>query len=105
VLEFSGISEHEMSYAKKLGLDISSISPNEEKGEIIRKIVALLSLEFSNMPKTTSHSITPKNVRYRLLLPGVYAKSRYGAFFLTDSELENNLLESILNEKITIVKF
>lgn len=105
VLEFSVISEHEMSYAKKMGLDIFYISPDEEKGGIIRKIMALLSLEFSNMPKTTSHYITPKNVRYRLFLPGVYATSRYGAFFLTDSELENNLLESIVNEKITIVKF
>ena len=105
VLEFSEISEHEMSYAKKLGLDISYISPREEKGEIIRKIMELLSLEFSHMPKTTSHYITPKNVRYRLFLPGVYATSRHGAFFLTDSELENNLLESIVNEKITIVKF
>ena len=105
VLEFSGISEHEMSYAKKLGLDISYISPWEEKREIIRKIMTLLSLEFSNIPKTTSNDISPKNVRYRLLLPGVYATSRHEAFFFTDSELENNLLESIVNEKITIVKF
>jgi len=69
VLEFSEISEYELSYVKKQGLDIFCISPREEKGEIIRKIMALLSLQFSNTPKTTSNYITPKNVRYRLLLP------------------------------------
>lgn len=105
VIEFNELSDHEVNYAKKQGLDISCISPWEEKREIAKKIMTLFSLEFSNMPKTTSLYITPKKVRYRLFLPGVYAKSRKGGFFLTDSELENDLLESILDEKVAIVKY
>ncbi len=105
VIELSGISEDEMRYAKKHGVDIFCIDPGEAKREIASKIMALLDLEFRDNPKATSLSITPTGVRYGLFLPGVYAKSRKGNLFMTDSELENNLLEGIVREKIHIVKF
>jgi len=105
VIEFTELSEYEIGYAKKQGFDISCISLWEEKRELIKKIMELLSLEYSNIPKTTAKYITPTKVRYKLFFPGTYVKSLKGAFFLTDSALENELLESVVDEKLTMVKF
>lgn len=104
VIELSELSDDEMSYARKRGLDIFCIDPREDRTEIAGKLVSFLALKSSNHPLSTSALITPKNVRYRLYLPGVYAESRKGAFFLTDSELDTRLLEKIVRDKITILK-
>jgi hypothetical protein len=105
LVEFTEISEQEKRYAHKEGLDIAFVGPLETKREVTRDIVKLLSPEWSDIPKKTSTYITPKRVRYRLFLPGIYTDSRKGEFFLTDSELEINLLKDWIDEHIQIVKF
>lgn len=105
ILEFSGISDQEMKYISKLGLDIAQIEPSDGKNVMIRKIMSLLSLSYTNSPKTNALSLSPKNSRYRLFLPGFVVKSLKGVFFITDADLDGELLKNIISEGISVVIF
>jgi len=105
LVEFSGVSEQEMKYVRKLGLDIVQIEPWEGKNDVIRKIMSLLSLNFTNSPQRNVVSLSPRKTRYRLLVPGFVVKSLKGEFFMTDTDLDAELLKSIVGEGISVVKF
>jgi hypothetical protein len=105
IVEFSGVSDQEMKYAQKLGLDIAQIEPWEGKNEMIRKIMSLLSLSYTNSPQKNASFFSPRNTRYRLLLPGFVAKSLKGVFFMTEADLDKELQTSIVSEGISVVKF
>lgn len=105
IVEFSGVSEQEMKYVRKLGLDITQIEPSEGKNEMIRKIMSLLSLSYTNSPKKNASSLSPKNTRYRLFVPGFVVKSLKGVFFITDAGLDDELQKNIISEGISVVKF
>lgn len=105
VIEFTDISDYEIKYAQKKGLDIVSIKPWEERKNIIQKIISLLSLKYKNSARTTFPSITPPGVKYRLLSPGVFVHSNKGPMFITDSEFDTELLRQLIDERVTIIKF
>ncbi len=105
IVEFSGVSDQEMKYVQKLGLDIAQIEPWEGKHDMIRKIMSLLSLNSTNSPKKNASFLSPRNTRYRLRLPGFVVKSLKGVFFMTDADLDEELQKSIISEGISVVKF
>ncbi len=105
VIEFSGVSDQEMKFARNAGLDIVQIEPWEKKKDMIRKIMALLSLQVTDTPKKNALSLSPRKTRYRLLVPGIVVKSLKGAFLITDADLDDELQKSITREGISVVNF
>ncbi|MBI5632093.1 MAG: hypothetical protein HZA15_01215 [Nitrospirae bacterium] len=105
IVEFAGVSDQEMKYIRKLGLDIAHIEHDEGKNDMIRKILSLLSLAYTNSPQKNAASLTQKNSRYRLLVPGFVVKSLRGVFFMTDADLDEELKKSITSEGISMLKF
>jgi len=105
IVDFSGISDQEVKYGQKFGLDIVQIEPWERKKDVLRKIMSLLSLSFTNSPRKNAHLLTPRDTRYRLLLPGFVVHSLKGVFFMTDTDLDEELQKSILSAGISVVKF
>ena len=105
IVDFSGISDQEMKYVQKSGLDIAQIEPWEGKKAMISKIMSLLALSYTSSPQKNASSLSPRNTRYRLLLPGFVVQSSKGVFFMTDSDLDEELHKSILREGISVVNF
>jgi|GEM_PF-2967149 len=105
IIQFSDVSEQEASYIRRLGLDVAHIEPWEAKQSIAKKIMSLLSLEYSDKRMNNSAFLGPKNTRYRLLLPGFAAKSFKGRLFITDTDIDAGLLQSIMNEGISVLRF
>jgi len=105
VIEFAELSTHEISYARKRGIDISCVKTWEEKKDILRRIMDLLAVSYQESPQTVSRYITPQKAKYRLLAPGIFVNSMKGPLFLTDSELPSELLRSAVDPKIRVVKF
>jgi len=105
IVDFSGISDQEMKYVQKSGLDIAQIEPWEGKKAMISKIMSLLALSYTSSPQKNASSLTPRNTRYRFLLPGFVVQSSKGVFFMTDSDLDEELHKSILREGISVVNF
>jgi hypothetical protein len=105
IIEFSGVSEHEIKYIQKKGLDIAQIEPWDGKNDMLRKIMSLLSLSYTNTPNNNASSLVPRNTRYRLLVPGFVVKSLKGVFFMTDAVLDEELQKSIISNGISMVKF
>ncbi len=102
---FSGVSDQEIKYAEKFGLDIAVIDPSEGRSEMLRKIMSVLSLSYTNSPKKNALSLTPGNARYHLHIPGFAVKSLKGVFLMTDAYLDKELQKSILNQGIGVVRF
>lgn len=105
VIEFAELSDYEINFSKKRGIDIACIKPLEERRVILSKIMSLLSLHYAGSAASVSSYITPKGVKYRLLSPGFFVHSINGPIFFTDSELEPALLKEIIRDQITVVKF
>lgn len=105
IVEFSGVSDQEIMYIRKLGLDIVRIERREGKNDMIRKVLTLLSLPHTNSPQKNASSLTPNNARYRLLVPGFVVKSLRGVFFMTDADLDDELKKSIVGEGVSVLKF
>lgn len=105
IVEFSDVSDEEMRYVKKFGFDIVRIEPWEGKKDMIRKIMSLLALRYTNSPRNNASSLSPRNTRYRLLVPGLVVKSLKGVFFMTDAVLDEELLRNITGEGISVVTF
>lgn len=105
VFEFTELSDDEINFAKKKGIDIACIKPLEERRAVLSKILSLLSLHYSGSTASVSSSITPKGVKYRLLSPGFFVHSIHGPIFFTDSDLEPALLREIITDQISVIKF
>jgi hypothetical protein len=105
VIDFSEFYEQTISYAKARGFDIVSISSGETRSEILRKIIGLLSINCKDRPETTSSYITPKGVKYRLLVPGTLIRARNGMLFLTDPDIDTGFLSHLVADNITLIKF
>lgn len=105
VIEFSELSPNEISYARRRGVDITCVASWEKRPAIIRNILALLSHHFIDSPAATSSYITPRGAKYSLLAPGVFVNSMKGPVFMTDSELEPELIRTIVKERVSIVRF
>ncbi len=105
VIEFSGVTNQERNYIQKLGIDIAQIEPWEGKSDAIKKIMSLLLPDYTNTPKRNAPSLSPRNTRYRLFVPGFVVKSLRGVFFITDTNLDEELRKNILGEGISVVTF
>ncbi len=105
IIEFSGVSDQEMKYVQKFGLDIVRIEPWEGKKDMIKKIMSLLSLTYTSSPRKNALSLSPRKTRYRLLVPGFVVKSLKGVFFMTDAVLDEELQKNITGEGISVVPF
>lgn len=105
IIEFSGITEQELKYVQKSGLDIVQIEPWESKNDVIRKVMTLLSLNYTNSSRKNSSVLSPRNTRYRLLVPGFVVKSLKGVFFFTDANIDAELQKNIMGEGISLVTF
>lgn len=105
VIEFSGISDQDVQYIKKMGVDIAVIEPWEKRRDLLKKIFSLLSLNSSDNPKKNASILNPRKTRYRLFVPGFAVATVKGVFFMTDAEIASELTETIMKEGISIVKF
>ncbi len=105
VIDFSEISEQTINYAKKRGFDIINIDLQEEHSEILRKIMGLLLINYKDKPETTSSYITPKGVRYRLMVPGILIKSKNRLLFLIDPEIDTEFLSTLVSEGVTLIRY
>lgn len=105
VIDFSEFYEQTISYAKARGFDIVSISSGEDRSEILKKIIGLLSINCKDRPETTSSYITPKGVKYRLMVPGTLIRARNGMLFLTDPDIDTEFLSHLVADDITLIKF
>lgn len=105
VIEFAELSAHELQYARRQGVDVICIGTSDGKREIAGKILAIMGITRREQPRETSRFITPEGVRYRLLLPGSYVESRGGAFFLTDSEMGEELMRIVTDNGTKVIKF
>ncbi len=105
VIEFTDLSDYEINFAAKKGIDIACIKPMEERRTILRKIFSLLSLNFRGSAASVSSAVTPGGVKYRLLSPGFFVHSIRGPLFFTDTELEPALLRDIIRNDISVISF
>ncbi|MHB8882670.1 MAG: hypothetical protein ACYC69_14325 [Thermodesulfovibrionales bacterium] len=105
VVELADLSEEEVSLARKKGVDIACISPGDDIKGILRKLIQLLGIIHADSPQAVSPYITPRNAKYRLLLPGIYFRTAQGQFFATDSELGHELLRDIIDPRIRIIAY
>lgn len=110
VIEFSELSDPEISYAKKRGFDIVCIRGWEEKRAIASKILSLLSLHHGSSPRVNASAITPKGVKYRLLSQGTFVHSIKGplvkgSLFMTDTDFDPDILRSLMEKDVTLVTF
>lgn len=105
IIEFAEISDYEIKYAKKKGLDIIDVMPWEERKDIIQKILSLFPLEYMDSTELMSEYITPPGVKYRLLSPGVFVHSIKGSILLIDSGSYTELLKQLIDERVNILIF
>jgi hypothetical protein len=105
VIEFSGISDNEIKYARRMGVDVVNIGLGEGRKEITGKILSVLSLNFSRSSERNVSFLTPGNTRYRLLMPGFIVRTAKGVLFMTDSDMDSELLLQVIREKVSIVRF
>lgn len=105
IIEFIELSDYEIQYARQRGFDIACIGTRDEKREIINKIMSLLSLNYKNKPEMNSAYITPKGVKYRLLSPGVFVHSIKGPKFLTDTDLDPELMRNLMDYEVDLITF
>ncbi|TAN43105.1 MAG: hypothetical protein EPN25_01265 [Nitrospirae bacterium] len=105
VIELAELSEEEISLARKKGVDVACIGPGDDTKGILRKLIQLLGIIHADSPAAVSSYITPRNAKYRLLLPGIYFRTGQGQFFATDSELGQELLRDIIDPRIRIIAY
>lgn len=105
VIEFADMSEMELAAAAKFGLDIASIKQWEERKDVLRRILSLLSADYRAISITNSSLITPASVRYRLVMPGYLVHALKGTYFMTDTEFDADLLRKVVADGITILQF
>ncbi len=105
VIEFAELSAQEIAYARKRGVDVVCVDFRDDDRAVLRKLVDLLGLPHTDSPDASAPVITPRNTRYRLILPGVYLKTRQGAFFITDTGLDAALLRDVVDPAITVITY
>ncbi|MBI4690856.1 MAG: hypothetical protein HY754_11435, partial [Nitrospirae bacterium] len=106
IIEYAEISKYTKRYAKSRGVDIVTIDSLERRDKILMKIIKLLSADYKGNTEVVSSYITPKGVRYRLLIPGILTKPKNGDGFLffTDHRM-NELLEPLIDKRVTLIRF
>jgi len=105
VIEFAEMSAQEIDYARKWGVDVICMDPRDDDRAVLGKLIDLLGVVHVDSPDTYSAYITPRKTRYRLVLPGVYVKTRQGTFFITDTELGADLLRDIVDPGLTVITY
>lgn len=105
VIEFVELSDQEIDYARKRGVDIVCVDPREDDRAVLGKLVDLLGVVHADSPETYAAYITPRNTKYRLGLPGVYMKTQKGTFFITDTELGADLLRDIVDPGLKVITY
>jgi hypothetical protein len=104
-IQFAEVPPAAVKYAKSRGFDVLSISPDEEKGVVLKKIMGFLALDYIENPEMTTAYITPKKVKYRLFMPGFLVRSRKELFFFTDSDIDVDLFSSVMDDQVKLIKF
>lgn len=105
IIEFSDISDMELHAAGQFGADAARVEPQEKRTDVLRKILSLLSVDFKNQQNSNSVHLTPKGMRYRLIMPGYLVHALKGTFFMTDAEFDSDILRKIVSDDITVVQF
>ncbi|MBA4371292.1 MAG: hypothetical protein C0402_00340 [Thermodesulfovibrio sp.] len=105
VVEFADLSEQEIAFARKRGIDIICIDVREDDQAVLKKLIDLLGVAHIDTPESSAAYITPRNAKYRLALQGVYLKTQKGTFFITDSELETELLRDIVDPGLKVITY
>jgi hypothetical protein len=105
VIEFTDLSDQEIAYARKRGIDIVCMDPREDDRAVLGKLIDLLGVFHTDDPDAHAAYITPRNAKYRLSLPGVYLKTRQGTFFITDTELGAGLLRDIVDPGLRVITY
>lgn len=105
IIEFSGVTELELNYVRKSGLDIVQIEPRETREDAVRKIMSLLSLKYTNSPGMNAAALSPRKTRYRLFVPGFVVHSLKGVFLFTNAAIDGELKKNITGEGISVVTF
>jgi hypothetical protein len=105
IIEFFELSPYELGYAKKMGFDIATIQLRDDRKTIIKKLIHLFSLNHRSSPRANSLSVTPRDVKYRLVPDGFFVNSMKGPVFLMDSEFRPDVMRQIVNDKNTYITF
>lgn len=105
IIEFFELSPYELGYAKKMGFDIATIQLRDDRKTIIKKLIHLFSLNYRSSPRANSRTVSPRNVKYRLLPNGFFVHSIKGPVFLMDSEFGPDLMQQIVNDNNTYITF
>ncbi len=105
IIEFIELSPYELGYAKKMGFDIAMIELKDNRREIIKKIINLFSLHHRSSPRANARSVTPPNVKYRLLPNGFFVNSIKGPVFFMDTVFRPDLIQQIVNDRHTYITF
>lgn len=105
VIEFAELSAQEIAFARKNGVDVICVDEHAELRSVLRQMVDLLGIPHADTPEFYSDQITPRNVRYRLALQGIYVKTPKGSFFITDSGLGSALLRDVAAPDLTVITY
>ncbi|UCE78620.1 MAG: hypothetical protein JSV13_08920 [Nitrospiraceae bacterium] len=105
IVEFIELSPYELEYAKKMGFDIAMIELKDDRRDIIKKIINLFSLHHRSSPRANARSVTPPNVKYRLLPNGFFVNSIKGPVFFMDTVFRPDLIQQIVDDKHTYITF
>jgi hypothetical protein len=104
-IQFSEVPSAVDRYAKSRGFDVLSISPNEERWTVLRKIMGFLSLNYTDNPEKTASYITPRKAKYRLSMPGTLVRSKKGLFFFTDTDTDVDVFSSLMDDHVKLIRF
>jgi hypothetical protein len=104
-IQFSKVPTPYLKYARKHGIEVLSLNPADERTEVLKKMLALVSLGYKEKPEVTSSVITPKKTKYRLFAPGILVRSRRDLLFLAESGADERLLSSLMDSRVKLVTF
>ncbi|HWR58987.1 MAG TPA: hypothetical protein VN328_08885 [Thermodesulfovibrionales bacterium] len=104
-VQFSKVPETYLEYARRQGLGLISLNPMDDRTDALKKMLALLSLDYSEEPEMTSLAITPREIKYRLFAPGILVRSKGDLLFFMKPGMNEKLLSILIDSNVKLVAF
>lgn len=104
VIDLSGLPQPAIGILRRHGIDIISIDIGDNSRKIIEDILNFLSVPSESHLEKVSQMITPGKVKYRVRTQGIVVKTKKGNLLLSNYH-DSELLKSIINEKISLIKY